>query len=126
MNIPLDLFREMIATFEPQGASLPGENRSAARVKVDGRILILPTPHSEAAPIEVALSDLSLVGLRFLHTEKLKLGEQIVAMLPRRDGQSVAMLCTIAYYEPLDEQLFAVGAKFIGTVNLHATARLAS
>ena len=39
------------------------------------------------------------------------LDEQFVLLLPSEEGE-VAVLCGVAYWQPLGENLFAVGAKF--------------
>jgi hypothetical protein len=50
----------------------------------------------------------------FLHGGRVNLDEQFVALLPHgAGGEAVAVLCRVAYYQPLAERVFAVGAEFV-------------
>jgi hypothetical protein len=63
------------------------------------------------APFDVVLRDVSPGGVGFLHCNRLGLDEQFVLLLPSEDGE-VAILCGVAYWQPLGENLVAIGAKF--------------
>ena len=123
MNVSLDLFHEIVTTLQPQGGALTGENRREPRVRLGGAIKLIPAPDALTEPVEVQLRDLSASGIGFLYPEKMQLDGQVVALLPTRSGVPVAILCTIAYYEPLGENLFGIGAKFTAIVDLPETAR---
>ena len=94
--------------FDPH--ELAESRRREARVGVAARVTLIPVTDSLApTPFEVPLRDLSAGGIGFLHTHRIGLDEQFVVLLP--DG--LAVLCRVAYYQPLAERLFAVGAKFV-------------
>ena len=96
--------------------------RREQRVGVAARITLIPVTETlPAAPFTVPLRDLSAGGLGFLHTERIGLDEQFVALLP--DGRdSMAVLCRVAYYQPLAERLYAVGATFVRVLRQSAAA----
>ncbi len=100
--------------------------RREPRVGVAARITLIPITESlPAAPFTVPLRDLSAGGLGFLHTDRLGLDEQFVALLP--DGRdAMAVLCRVAYYQPLGERLYAVGATFVRVLRQSAAAEQAA
>ena len=101
------------ALFEHVAASLGGAPQPAdvrRRVDVDSRVTVIPLTDSlAAAPFEIALRDLSPGGIGFLHGERMPLDEQFVVLLPH----SVAVLCQVAYYQPVADRSFSVGARFL-------------
>ena len=129
MQLPCAWFEQIVETLDAPGAaslpvagggdtpaSLPGDQRRREpRVGVRTRVTLIPLTDSDglpSAPLAVPVRDLSAGGIGFLHTQKVGLDPQFVALLPQgRD--SVAVLCQVAYYQPLAERLFAVGAKFV-------------
>ena len=117
------------ALFEKLAAALNARNGEAApasshapdatdsrrreqRLDVRARATIIPLTDSlAAAPFDVALRDLSAGGIGFLHSERIRLGEQFVVLLPGgRD--SLAILCQVSHYQPLADRLYSVGAEF--------------
>lgn len=114
----------------PPAAAQPGtghdpaadSRRGEPRVGVEARVTLIPiTATLPAVPFSVPLRDLSAGGLGFLHTDKLALDTQFVALLP--DGRdAMAVLCRVAYYQPLGEKLFAVGATFVRVLRQSAAA----
>jgi hypothetical protein len=95
--------------------------RREPRVGLAARVTLIPlTDTMPPAPFDVALRDLSAGGVGFLHTSRIGLDEQFVALLP--DGRDfVAVLCQVTHYQPLGEQLFAVGARFVRILRQSAT-----
>ena len=137
MQLPCAWFEQIIETLDgpPQavaaGAARPGEapgaatpaagdgtttqRRRQARVGVRAPVTLIPLTNDAglgAAPVAVHVRNLSPGGVGFLHSTKVSLDAQFVALLPH-GGDSVAVLCQVAYYQPLGERLFAVGAKFV-------------
>ena len=115
------LFEQIVAAL-PATQSLPSapqaaERRRESRVGVEARITLIPLTGDDSlapAPLAVPLRDLSPGGIRFLHSGPVNLDEQFVALLPHAaSGDSVAVLCQVAYYQPLAQRLFAVGARFV-------------
>lgn len=95
--------------------------RREGRVGTTARVTLIPlTASMPPAPFDVTLRDLSAGGIGFLHTGRIGLDEQFVALLP--DGrESVAVLCQVTHYQPLGERLFAVGARFVRVLRQSAT-----
>jgi len=97
------------------------DSRRERRLGVAARVTLIPlTDPMQPAPFDVTLRDLSAGGIGFLHTRRIGLDEQFVALLP--DGrESVAVLCKVTHYQPLGERLFAVGARFVRVLRQSAT-----
>jgi hypothetical protein len=96
------------------GAS-SGQRRREPRVGVRARATLIPLTVDAglgATPLAVPVRDLSTGGVGFLHAAKVNLDAQFVALLPHGED-SVAVLCQVAYYQPLGERLFSVGARFV-------------
>ena len=54
----------------------------------------------------------SLIEIGFVHRERIGLDEQFVVLLPEgRDA--LAVLCQVAYYQPLNDHACAVGARLV-------------
>ncbi|HSU68054.1 MAG TPA: PilZ domain-containing protein, partial [Tepidisphaeraceae bacterium] len=62
--------------------------------------------------IVAPIRDISQGGFKFLHDHPVPLGEQFALVLPEEGGHTIAILCTVAYWQPLAEGLFAIGARF--------------
>ena len=107
---------EVLAAEVPAaGGAAAGQRRREPRVGVRAPVTLIPLTNDAglgAAPVAVPVRDLSAGGIGFLHAAKVSLDAQFVALLPH-GGDSVAVLCQVAYYQPLGERLFAVGAKFV-------------
>src|SRR4051812_23672980 len=97
------------------GEGPAGQRRREPRVGVRAPVTLIPLTTDAglgAAPVAVSVRDLSAGGMGFLHASRVGLDAQFVALLPHGED-SVAVLCEVAYYQPLGERLFAVGAKFV-------------
>jgi hypothetical protein len=122
------------ALFEQITSSLSGEpsaradgsdgaqRRREPRVGVRAQVTVIPLTDSfAAAPFEVPVRDLSAGGIGFIHTSKIGLDEQFVVLLPE-GRQSVAVLCQVAYYQPLADGVYGVGARFLRVLRQPAAA----
>ena len=136
MQLAAPLFEQIVAALHaPEGGSTPHadkaspERRRETRVGVDARVTLIPLTGNDTlapGPLAVPLRDLSPGGIRFLHYSPVSLDEQFVALLPHAAGDdSVAVLCQVAYYQPLAERLFAVGARFVRVLRQPAAERSA-
>jgi hypothetical protein len=106
-----------VASLSP--ASAAGEQRREPRVGVRARVTIIPL--TDRGPFEVPVRDLSTGGIGFLSRDKVALDEQFVVLLP--DGRDMlAMLCQVAYYQPLSDHSYAIGAKFVRVLRQPAAA----
>ena len=144
MNLPIELFEQIVAALAPAPAAesaapvaavaaapavtaADGEQRRGARVSAAdaSRVRLIPLTDSLApAPIDVTLRDVAPGGARFLHGARIPLDEQFVLMLPSAEGP-VAVLCGVAYWQPVAENVFAIGAKFNRVVRQGSAAAAA-
>jgi hypothetical protein len=134
MLLSSELMGQVAAALRPraaEGVTGPASSDAAAsgeqrrrepRVGVRSRVTIIPLTDSVAmGPFEVPVRDFSAGGIGFLHRDKIALDEQFVVLLP--DGRDVlAMLCQVAYYQPLSDHSYAVGAKFVRVLREPAAA----
>lgn len=83
-------------------------------------------PFSDRFALETIVApvrNVSRGGFGFLHERQIPLGEQFALVLPEASGRPLVILCTVAYWQPLADDLFSIGARFCrvlraGTVNL--------
>jgi hypothetical protein len=136
MQLPGSWFEQIVRTLDAPvpapadpstGASNSldtGQRRREPRVGVRARVTIIPLTDGDGlapGPMAVPVRDLSAGGIGFLHGEKIALDSQFVVLLPQGDD-AVAVLCQVAYYQPLGDKLCAVGAKFVRVLRQPAEA----
>jgi hypothetical protein len=111
MQLTAEEFRSTVCS--PDAAAAPGDKRRAPRTPLDVWATLMPFSDRFAAEnIDVPVRDLSRGGFGFLHDRRLPLGQQFALLLPDTDGHPLVILCTVAYWQPLDEGFFAIGARF--------------
>ena len=127
MQLSGPLFGQIAGTLEASGRERTADGASATdtadprrrepRLGVQARVTLIPLTAGDslaAGPVTVPLRDLSAGGIGFLHTGRINLDEQFVVLLPHgASGDSVAVLCQVANYQPLADRLYAVGARFV-------------
>ena len=121
MNLNEELFEQIVSSLAAGGSeTLPSitletnEQRRGARFTAEAGTTIRLIPLTDAlapGPVDVTLRDVSPGGARFLFPGRVGLDEQFVLILPSEEGQ-VAILCGVAYWQPVAENVFAIGAKF--------------
>ena len=121
MNLSEELFEQIVSSLAAGGSTtLPSitlesnEQRRGARFTAEAGTTVRLIPLTDAlAPgaIDVALRDVSPGGAGFLFPTRVSLDEQFVLIVPSEEGQ-VAILCGVAYWQPVAENVFAIGAKF--------------
>jgi hypothetical protein len=90
------------------------EHRRGPRVAGRGRVMVIPFDDALGLmPFQVTVRDLAPGGLGFLHRRKIDLDTQFVVLLPAAESGPLAVLCTVAYWQPLAADRFAIGAKFV-------------
>src|SRR4051812_26382002 len=128
MQLPCAWFEQIVATLDAPAkpaadvaqcppasvanTAVGGQRRREPRVGVRASVTLIPLTEDfgpGANPLAVAVRDLSAGGIGFLHSSKVGLDAQFVALLPH-GTESLAVLCQVAYYQPLGERLFAVGS----------------
>ena len=108
------------------GVELPTDQRREPRVAVRADVTVIPLADRLQTPaFQVSLRDLSAGGIGFVHTQKMALDEQFVVLLPE-GRESVAVLCQVAYYQPLADRECAIGARFVRVLRQPAPRRAAA
>jgi hypothetical protein len=116
MNLPDELFQRITESITIVGHDAPqssGERR-APRVKLQTHVAVFPWS-SPIDALSVRVRDISIGGIGILHARRMALDEQFVASLPcggDHADEHVLLLYTVVYWEPLAEDLFAIGARF--------------
>jgi hypothetical protein len=123
MNLSKDLFQQIISSLGAgEATTLPNvtlpqpesEQRQTRRFSPDSGTSIRLIPLTDAfapGPIDVRLRDVSPGGAGFLYHGRIPLDEQFVLILPSPEGQ-IAILSGVAYWQPVSEHYYAIGAKF--------------
>ena len=120
MNLSNELFEQITASLtrsnEGNAIVAPGstDQRKGPRLNTGAgqRATLIPLTDSIAMkPVGVTLRDVSPGGAGFLVAGRVALNDEFVLMLPSTEG-NVAILCGVAYWQPIAEGIFAVGAKF--------------
>ncbi|HEY8748232.1 MAG TPA: PilZ domain-containing protein [Tepidisphaeraceae bacterium] len=112
MQLTADAFRSIVSIAESPSIA-PGDKRRAPRTVLDVFATLMPfSERFGTENMDVPIRDLSRGGFGFLHDRRLPLGEQFAMLLPNEDGHPIVVLCTVAYWQPLDEGFFAIGARF--------------
>ena len=100
------------AAADPAGADA-SQRRREPRLGVRAQVTLIPlTERQSGGPVEVPVRDLSAGGIGFLHTGPITLDDQFVVLLPA-GRESAAVLCEVAYYQPLADRVQTVGARFV-------------
>ena len=124
------LFEHVASTLGGEPAAVPApsapageQRRRESRVGVRAQVTVVPLSDAlQIAPFEAPLRDLSAGGIGFVSSRKLSLDDQFVLLLPT-SGESVAVLCQVAHYQPLAEQAFAIGARFVRVLRQPASGK---
>ena len=138
MMLPSELFEQIATSLSnvavPDSANesadnvATGQRRRGPRVAADGTQQARLIPLTDAiapGPVDVTLRDVAPGGARFLFAGRIPLDEQFVLVLPAADGP-VAVLCGVAYWQPVAENLFAIGARFTRILHQGVAARPAT
>ena len=88
------------------------ENRRASRFEHRARAFIHPCVDGQLAqPVAVHVLDFSHRGIGFHVCGKMARGQQFIFQLPREDGGTTPVLCTVAYCRKSSESDFRIGAE---------------
>lgn len=112
MLAPPELMEEITDTLRPP-APMPNDSRKAQRTKVRQAVMLITREVGDIAAVHVQVRDVSQGGVGLLRARPMNLDEPFIAALPKRDGTTVYMLCSVVYYEPISEGLFSIGGRFI-------------
>ena len=120
MQLSASLFEQIAQSLSGQPATAPAQSsadgsqrRREPRVALRAQVTLIPlTERQSPGPIDVPVRDLSAGGIGFLHTGPITLDDQFVVLLPA-GRESAAVLCEVAYYQPLADRVQTVGARFV-------------
>ena len=122
MNLNAEIFEQIVTSLGAGEVTTlpsitldgPRDQRRATRVTAGPETVVRLIPLTDAVapgPIDISLRDVSPGGAGFVHPTSLPLDEQFVLVLPTQEGP-IAILCAVAYWQPVADNLFAIGAKF--------------
>src|SRR4051794_19969695 len=105
MKLSAEQFAQLAATFNAQEGPHQHERRRAARMDLAARVTITPIHAGhKLAPMQVTISDFSARGVAFTDPVEMELGRQFILELPRREGGSACLLCTVMHLKPLPDK----------------------
>ena len=143
MLLPTEMFDQIVTTLNPARSAVPvagGGQRRSARTPLSTRLTIVPFATGAeglagfdfpidrsgslqiplADPVSVPVRDLSRGGMRFMTPRRLALDTPFVLLLPASDtarvgiaAAPIAIECTVTYWQPVQRDLFAIGAQFL-------------
>jgi hypothetical protein len=121
------IFNGVVKSLGGDPALVVGGQRRGPRAALDARLTIIPYPDGTRGvpgdPLSVPVRNFSRGGMRFLLPRRLPLDTPFVAMLPRvaETGQAplapLPAVGIIAYWQPIERDLFALGARFTGILS---------
>ncbi|HET6251312.1 MAG TPA: hypothetical protein VFE47_26750 [Tepidisphaeraceae bacterium] len=114
MDLSAEQFIQIVTAppAQPTADETPDQRRTP-RTGLRTRAAIIPLgENAHPAAITIEVRDLSASGIGFLHEQKMALDEQFALVLPRTNDTPSVVLCSVAFWQPLARDLFAVGARF--------------
>jgi hypothetical protein len=115
MDLSAEQFVEIVNALDGGGNDESGsEQRRQPRLGLRARATVIPLSEgSHPAAITIQVRDISAAGIGFLHDKKMSLDEQFALVLPRTGDTPSVVLCSVAFWQPLARELYAIGARFI-------------
>jgi hypothetical protein len=112
MDLSPELYEQITGSINVVSQDAPREaDRRSPRVRLSSHLSVSMWS-DPASPLSVRVRDLSKGGIGLFHSQRVGLDEQIVIRFPLKDNQTVAVLGTVVYWEPLAEKLFGIGVQF--------------
>lgn len=121
LKLPPQHLAEVVNALQASPANSRGaEKRRAARMEVQGNIMIAPlaTDGTLGKPFTAITRDISFVGVGVLQSKLLAEGQQIVVRLPRGAKPALFMLCVVMHIRLLADGLYVVGAEFLNVASI--------
>ena len=99
----------------PKSGHRGKESRRARRVRHKTQLAIIPCGEDgpAGAAITVQTEDLSLRGVRMIHTAPMQAGDEFLLLLPRKRQEPLPILCTVAHCTALGAEHYSIGAEFV-------------
>ena len=115
MELTADMFKEIVGSLaaDGSGSGVSDEQRRGPRKPAPVQATLLPFSDAFAfRAIGAPVRDVSRGGFGFLHDRPVPLGESFALVLPETSMPPLVILCTVAYWQPLAPDLYAIGARF--------------
>ena len=116
MKLPPQHLAEVVNALQSAAAAAHNaEKRRAARMEVQGNVLVVPLGKDGTLgkSFTAVTRDISFVGVGLMQSKVLEQGQQIVVRLPRGTRPALIILCVVMYVRPLADGLYVIGAEFI-------------
>jgi hypothetical protein len=90
------------------------ERRISTRMDVQAQVKVVPFENGRpiAEPFTCMTRDLCFKGIGLLQSTQPARGSQFVVTLPKPNGESMSVLCTVMYCRALADGIYNVGATF--------------
>ena len=112
MNLSPELYEEITDSINVVSQDQPREaDRRSPRVRLSSHLSVAMWLEP-SAPLSVRIRDLSHGGIGLFNSQRIGLDEQLVIRFPLKNDQTVAVLGTVVYWEPLAESLYGIGVQF--------------
>jgi hypothetical protein len=90
------------------------DQRRQPRCDLKSRATIIPLSEtSHPGALTVLVRDLSPAGIGFLHERPMSLDEEFALVLPRSGDTPAIVLCSVACWQPLARDAYAIGARYM-------------
>src|SRR5690349_11213074 len=113
MQLVAQDFGDILATLKAAEDTKGHERRGSTRMDVQAQVKVVPFKDGQPSePFTCMTRDLSFKGIGLLQSKQSPRGSQFVITLPRKDGESMSILCTVMYCRVLADGIYNVGAAF--------------
>jgi hypothetical protein len=114
-------FGDVLAALQAAQDAKGHERRTSTRLDVQTQVKAVPYKDGKLAESFTCMTrDLSFKGIGLLQSRQATLGSQFIIILPKRDGASMSILCTVMYCRALADGIYNVGATFNRKYDVHA------
>ena len=114
-------FGDVLAALRAAQDAKGHERRTSTRMDVQTQVKVVPFKDGAlAAPFTCMTRDLSFKGIGLLQSRTAARGSQFVITLPKPDGESMSLLCTVMYCRALADGIYNIGASFNRTYDFNA------
>ncbi len=118
MELSPELFVELSegARFEADAPFANRRSSSRITIAIDATLIRLSSGCTHV-PAPAMVRDLSARGVGVEFNEPFQVNEPFALRFTRRDGSPLWIHCVVARWQPIGDNLFAVGAKFVKLLN---------
>lgn len=113
MELSAELFAELSEGARFETDSPFAAQRATPRVSIAIDAMMVRLGATRSPPVAVKVNDLSARGIGITANAPFHVNELFAIRFVRRDGNPLWIQCAVARWQPVGENLFAVGAKFV-------------